>query len=82
MSVLQVFHLVHLECPSQVEDAREDPAAKKTRHSKDGREARASRDRDGRRSSDDGMYIYDSMLSLCPSCVYVCYSATRTNKPG
>ncbi|CAG9585880.1 unnamed protein product [Danaus chrysippus] len=52
-SVNEVFHLVHLECPSQVEEARDDPAAKKTRHSKDGREARSSRDRGGR-SSDDG----------------------------
>ncbi|XP_050345031.1 BTB/POZ domain-containing protein 9 [Nymphalis io] len=43
-SVNEVFHLVHLECPAQVEDAREDPAAKKQR---------PSRDRDPRRSPAD-----------------------------
>ncbi|XP_030034586.1 BTB/POZ domain-containing protein 9 isoform X2 [Manduca sexta] len=32
-SVNEVFHLVHLECPAQVEEAREDPAAKKQRPS-------------------------------------------------
>ncbi|XP_052749475.1 BTB/POZ domain-containing protein 9 isoform X2 [Galleria mellonella] len=30
-SVNEVFHLVHLECPAQVEEARDDPAVKKLR---------------------------------------------------
>ncbi|CAK1582357.1 unnamed protein product [Parnassius mnemosyne] len=30
-SVNEVFHLVHLECPAQVEEPRDDPAAKKQR---------------------------------------------------
>ncbi|CAH0718693.1 unnamed protein product, partial [Brenthis ino] len=34
-SVNEVFHLVHLECPAQVEDTREDPAAKKQRAARD-----------------------------------------------
>uniref|UniRef100_A0A2H1VX80 BTB/POZ domain-containing protein 9 n=1 Tax=Spodoptera frugiperda TaxID=7108 RepID=A0A2H1VX80_SPOFR len=34
-SVNEVFHLVHLECPAQVEDARDDPAAKKQRPAHD-----------------------------------------------
>ncbi|XP_049867338.1 BTB/POZ domain-containing protein 9 isoform X2 [Pectinophora gossypiella] len=36
-SVNEVFHLVHLECPAQVEEARDDPAAKKQRPSPDTR---------------------------------------------
>lgn len=32
-SVNEVFHLVHLECPAQVEEVRDDPAAKKQRPS-------------------------------------------------
>ncbi|CAH2086939.1 unnamed protein product [Euphydryas editha] len=47
-SVNEVFHLVHLECPAQVEDTRDDPAAKKQRPS---RERNAPRERTRRRSA-------------------------------
>ncbi|XP_062526746.1 BTB/POZ domain-containing protein 9 isoform X1 [Bombyx mori] len=36
-SVNEVFHLVHLECPAQVEEPRDDPAAKKQRPAHDNR---------------------------------------------
>ncbi|XP_026501622.1 BTB/POZ domain-containing protein 9 [Vanessa tameamea] len=56
-SVNEVFHLVHLECPAQVEEAREDPAAKKQR---------PSRDRDSRRSPADEVGNADARRSPSP----------------
>ncbi|XP_039747160.1 BTB/POZ domain-containing protein 9 isoform X2 [Pararge aegeria] len=62
-TVNEVFHLVHLECPAQVEEAREDPVAKKQRPSRE-RETNDSREgrepRDDRRSPPEGSRSPDS----------------------
>nr|XP_034839915.1 BTB/POZ domain-containing protein 9 [Maniola hyperantus] len=52
-TVNEVFHLVHLECPAQVEEAREDPASKKQRPSRD-RDTRDAREPRDRRSPPEG----------------------------
>lgn len=86
LAVCQVFHLVHLECPAQVEDARDDPAAKKQRPS---RERDAPRDvprdapRNARRRRSDSRSPNDGELipkyPLTPSPQYPASATSSTN---